>query len=362
MKNILLKSDDIRWDVLLSRFHYDFYHYRAYQELEAHRIQGKAYAYYSSFNSGELFLPFILRPIPNELNPGSRKIFDSTTAYGYPCPLFNIRNSHDEVITRKRLIEEFLQFVKNMNVVSIFIRMHPLVHVFPEVLEPLGCLLFHGETVWLDLNATDEELLRQTRSTTRNEINKLIQNNYIVRLSQDNRDLSIFNRLYEENMKRINAARWYFFGEKYFQQLAAALEEQLYICLVEKEGAPCCAALFPVTNGIVQYHLSGSADAFSGQPVTKLMLHYVRNWAKVQGYASMHLGGGLGARNDSLSLFKSGFSKLRAPFYTWRVVLDQEIYHDICEKWCEKYQLPIEMSKDYFPSYRFIPAENKPIP
>lgn len=357
MEKILLGSDDVRWDVLLAKFQYDFYHYRAYQEMEAHRLQGKAYAIYSSFEGGELFLPFILRSIPNELNPGSETLFDVTTSYGYACPLFNIRNSYDEVSTYKILIGEFIKSVKCLNVISIFLRLDPLTNMPLKALEAYGNVLLHGETVWLDLNATDEELWRQTRSTTRNEIKKLIQNNYIARLSQDKGDLSIFNRLYEENMKRINAESWYLFGEKYIQKLAAALGNALYICVVEKDGIPCCAALFPVTNGRMQYYLSGTSDAFFGQPVTKLMLHYVRTFSKAQGYTLMHLGGGLGAKNDSLFAFKSGFSKLRAPFYTWQAVVCQERYNLMCEKWSEKYQQSIDICGNFFPPYRFIPPE-----
>ena len=73
---------------------------------------------------------------------------------------------------------------------------------------------------------------------------------------------------------------FYFFEDAYFEGLRDALGKSLHLCVVEKDGVIAAAGLFVETDGIVQYHLSGTDDAFRTVQSTKLMLHFVRGWAK----------------------------------------------------------------------------------
>ena len=59
---------------------------------------------------------------------------------------------------------------------------------------------------------------------------------------------------------------------------------------------------------------------------TKLMMHFVRSWAKDRGNQVLHLGGGVGGDSDSLLQFKVGFSPLRHTFATLRMVIDETDY------------------------------------
>ena len=87
------------------------------------------------------------------------------------------------------------------------------------------------------------------------------------------------------------------------------------------------------------------------------MLHQVRLWAKDQGYSVFHLGGGLGAKADSLFDFKASFSKLRAEFYTWRLICDESKFLYACNQWEIIHKRRINSVGDYFPSYRAIPLD-----
>ena len=49
-------------------------------------------------------------------------------------------------------------------------------------------------------------------------------------------------------------------------------------------------------------------------------------WAHARGNRVLHLGGGVGGREDSLFHFKQGFSDWLIPFYTWRIVVDEVRY------------------------------------
>ena len=80
------------------------------------------------------------------------------------------------------------------------------------------------------------------------------------------------------------------------------------------------------------------------------MFAEVMHWAQAQGAAYMHLGGGLGGREDSLFHFKAGFSKQRADFFTYRVIADPSAYETLCARWQEHHHAPLD--ETFFPAYR----------
>jgi hypothetical protein len=104
----------------------------------------------------------------------------------------------------------------------------------------------------------------------------------------------------------------------------------------------------------VQYHLSGNSLGGQGSDGSKLLLHGMRKWAHEQGLEKFHLGGGVGAKNDSLFVFKSGFSSGRATFYSWRLVVDQPVYDGLCRRWERLNRSAADSLSGYFPAYRKI--------
>lgn len=112
------------------------------------------------------------------------------------------------------------------------------------------------------------------------------------------------------------------------------------------EDEPAAAGIFTEVDGLVQYHLSGARAARRRQQPTKLLLDEVRRWAAEQGYHTLHLGGGVGAQEDSLYRFKAGFSKRRHDFFTWRIVPDPSRYERLCAS------TGVDADTGFFPAYR----------
>ena len=83
---------------------------------------------------------------------------------------------------------------------------------------------------------------------------------------------------------------------------------------------------------------------------TKAMLHFVRGWAQAEGRRWLHLGGGVGAGEDSLLLFKAGFSPLRFGFNTLRAVIMPAEYERLVRAH-DPAADPAELD-GYFPAYR----------
>ena len=58
----------------------------------------------------------------------------------------------------------------------------------------------------------------------------------------------------------------------------------------------------------LHYHLGGATDAARGTGASHLALYSLACWGRDQGFDTLHLGGGVGGRDDSLLEFKLRFA------------------------------------------------------
>lgn len=314
MRADLVPVDSEVWAAFLAEVRHDFHHRPAYAELCARLEAGEPRALHVHDGRKAMLLPLLLRDVPG----GGR---DATSPYGYPGPL--LRGTKDPTFLREAL-RAGMDTLRAAGIVSLFIRFHPLLNVTP--LEGVGVVVQHGVTVSIDLTVSPEVLWRETASGHRNEINQALRAGHTATFDKSWIHYAAFKRLYRQTMERRSAAPQYLFDDAYFDSLRAALGDSLHLCVVDIDGTIAAAGLFVETCGIVQYHLSGTAEAFARARPTKLMLHTVRGWAMARGDVALHLGGGVGGAGDSLLAFKAGFSPHRHPFFTLRVVVDDDQY------------------------------------
>ena len=181
----------------------------------------------------------------------------------------------------------------------------------------------------------------------------------MVRIDEEWLKFETFLDVYHETMLRRGAERSYFYSREHFLELRKALGQHLLLCLTEIDGTVAAAAIFTEYNGVVNYHLSGTGAAFVRERPTKIMIDFMRRWAKDRGNHFLHLGGGLGGRQDSLFAFKAGFSDLRFPFSSLRVIIDGPTYRTLAGRWEALTGISADDPEGYFPAYRkFI--EGKP--
>ncbi len=315
MRVALLDVDDARWISVLDESAYDFYSLPGYVDLCARDEGGEARALLVEHDGNCMVLPLIVRDIS-----GGRGV-DATSPYGYPGILSV--GGGDPAFLRASL-KAGIDALRATGVVSVFVRLHPLLNPLPP--EGIGTVVLHGETVSIDLTQSSEALWADTRGGHRREIERAVRLGCVARIDEAWAHVEEFKRLYRETMTRRHAAPGFFFGDDYFERLRVTLGERLQLAVVESGGAVAAAGLFVETGGIVQYHLSGADGSFAKVQPTKLMIHFMRGWAKERGNQTMHLGGGVGSQNDSLFQFKAGFSSRRHAFRTMRIVVDEARY------------------------------------
>ena len=140
-----------------------------------------------------------------------------------------------------------------------------------------------------------------------------------------------FTAVYADTLQRLGAAEIYHFSDEYLARLAALNEA--FVAVAYSDDAVAGAYLFFETHGIVQMHLGGPRTEFRKPSPSHLMIHAIAQWARGRGNSIVHLGGGVGgAIDDSLFTFKAGFSHRRHPYWTLRLVADQERYDALIQE------------------------------
>jgi hypothetical protein len=153
-------------------------------------------------------------------------------------------------------------------------------------------------------------------------------------------------------MERVGAADYYFFPPSYFHELRRLAGDAVHLAVALDGGEPIAGAVCFEAAGIVQYHLGGTRTDRLGEQPSKLVIYEVSRWARARGNRVFHLGSGVGGRDNPLFHFKAGFSPLRHPFHTWRIIADRQRYTDLTLR-----HDPDARATDWFPAYRApVPA------
>ncbi|HEY4308523.1 MAG TPA: GNAT family N-acetyltransferase [Pirellulales bacterium] len=348
MNLTFLTPDSEEWGQFLKTVPHDFYHLPGYARMTAPFDGGQPEAALVRSAENYFFLPYIVRPlsyIPWLGNEGST-LFDIVSPYGYPGPLF----SGDEAFHRAA-IGEWHRLMQQRGCVSGFIRLHPLLNVGSDIPASGGQIVERGRTVSVDLRLSLEEMWGQTRADHRRNISKSRRSGMTAAIEDFDANLDAFLEMYKETMDRTRASPYYYFPASYFRTLKEVMGEQMSLCLVRGGGGELLSgALLTECCGIVQYHLSGTFNSAIQLRPSKLMLDYARTWAKARGNDAFHLGGGFGAKEDSVFEFKAGFSSSRHSFYTWQFIFSTDQYMLLEER--RRGLETAAPNTEFFPVYR----------
>jgi hypothetical protein len=327
-----LDPRDARWQAALDQLDHDVHHLPRYAALEAERLEGEALGLLAR-SAGEIaFLPLVLRPVPGFG-------FDVTSPYGYPAPLCSAPGEP----SMDALVDASIAALRERGVIAAFVRGHPLLTSPREALARHGTVIEQGETVWIDLGSPELVQWADHRATHRNLIRRLRREGFTVELDFACTGLDEFFAVYAATMQRVGAD-WSSFGRAWIDGLVAALGQHVFLARVHQAGKLAAAAMFTRCRGIVQYHLSGTAEDFLDASPSRLLIDEVRRWAGGERMRALHLGGGVGSRDDSLLRFKQGFSGKRGRFWSFRAVLDPEAYR--------RASVGSDPSSRFFPAYR----------
>jgi hypothetical protein len=359
MRAGLVSRDDPAWPAALTRAHHDLYQLPAFADFAARwHAHGTPAAFIAEEEGRTFLVPLIVRPVPVELSDGTAWV-DATGPRGYPGPVVGFPTTDADETFVDRAITALLETLRAHGIVTAFIRCHPLLSPPLEILGRWGSVQEHGESVSIDLACSAEQVWNQMRDNHRRSISRARREGYRVRIDEGWGRLEEFVSLYASAMERLGAAGHWRLPSDYFVDLRAAVGPAIHLCVVEHDGEMAAGAILTEVDGIVEYHLSGTAPAHVEASPTKLLIEDASRWARERGNRVLHLAGSL-RHDDSLIHFKRGFSPLRHPVASWRLVADPAAYALLVDR-SERLrtQRPVADDASFFPRYR-QPATTTP--
>jgi len=286
---------------------------------------------------GVLLAPLVVREIE-----GGRG-WDGVSPYGYPGlvggegrggllpdPLASLAPSV-RTKTPPPLDPAAIDF-SGVGLVSVFIR------------HALGPSPLSGASERNLVQIADPALPRKSRPSDRRQVRRNLEAGYELELvpgpeaSREQR--RGFLDVYDQTMRRTEAAPHYFFGAEYFDRILQA-ERTWLVLAVGPKGNVAAASIAVASDGYLHYYLSGTADSHLRSAPMKNVVTRLVELSHELGLP-LNLGGGI-TPGDALEEFKCGFANRRQAWLTSELICDEEKYAQLSRG---------RESDGFFPAYR----------
>lgn len=286
--------------------------------------------------------PFFLRPL-NVLPFGHPTGSWDTSTPEFTGP-FGLTNSSAVCFLREK--NELFQ---KLGAVSEFIHLHPFA-VDSALLQADGARL-NRELIWVDVTLSNDELWRDHFSyACRKNIRRAQSEAVRVFTATELGDLREFHRIYCSTMDRTQALSSYYFPFDYFKYIFEEMSQSSRFVLAEHQGNVIGAILYLHDKDNAYSYLGGADYTFQNLRPSNAIVYDMISWSRSAGKKALILGGGY-KPDDGIVRFKSSFSQLRVPFYTYRQIHMRELYSELEQSWC-RHVGPASVPNGFFPSYR----------
>jgi Acetyltransferase (GNAT) domain len=266
-------------------------------------------------DGGELVAPLVAREI------GGTSERDAISPYGYPGMAGSIESLDPAAID-----------FSATGLVSAFVR------------HALGSAPLTGASERNEVQIADPALPPKSRPSDRRQVRRNLEAGYVLELvpgawtTPDQR--AGFLAVYEQTMRRTDAAAHYFFGAAYIDRILEADRTWLALATAP-DGALAAASIAAVSDGYLHYYLSGTADAHLREaPMKSIVTRLVQHSTELG--LPLNLGGGI-ASGDALEEFKRGFANRQQAWLTSELVCDPQAYARLSRG---------REGESFFPAYR----------
>jgi hypothetical protein len=241
---------------------------------------------------------------------------DFQSAYGYGGPLSNC----DDEAFLSRAWTAYSEWCENNQILAEFVRLHPLAIGWQRY---MGTVREDRSTVVVPLEVDDISINYSRRC--KRSIQKAERGNLESGILPNEEIAKGFPAFYRQGMEDLQADSFYFFSDHYFNQLAKLSNAKL---IVARKGSEwVSAAIILIGAEVVEYHLGASSPYGKQLAASSLIHHEIACYAKANGARFYYLGGGTdGSPENSLFVFKSGFSQSRLPFRYGFSIHRPEVY------------------------------------
>lgn len=321
----------------------DIYFEEKYAKLyETNREKVEIFEYSNEIGKGRNI--FLKREIP--LKKDNRVYYDIITPYGYGGPIFEIKNEINKQKFIDEYFEKFSEYCKKNNIVSEFIRFHPLEKNY-ENLEKIYQIEHISDTIFIDLSSI-EILNSNLGSQAKRNIKKAIKNNLLFKEDENLENKNVFKELYYKTMDKNHAIEMYYFSDKYFEKIFSLKKIKLFNAIYN--GEIVSSFLILLGDNFIHYHLAGNSEKGYELGASHFLFYKISEWGIKNGYIKFHLGGGYGGNESSLFKFKYFMNKNGIlKFCIGKKIYNKEIYEELVK---QRNLTEGEKKSCYFPLYR----------
>lgn len=342
----VLFEDKKRWDEIVCSFaNYDVYYLNGYFNAFEGNGDGKPFLLHFTGENTRAINIVMKRDIADCPHFSSiipkNNLYDFSTVYGYGG--FLIEGNETELVNKI-----YSEYCRQNNIISEFVRFHPLLEN-RNGLNHLYDIVPLGNTVYID--TTSRDLIWQNISSkNRNMIRKAEKNGVKISIGYSEELVEEFMKIYQETMDRDNADEYYYFSREFYNDIFNNLRDNATFIYAEYEEEIISIAIFLYANNRMHYHLSASKSEYKHLAPSNLMIYEAALWACDNGILTLHLGGGLGSKEDSLYKFKKSFNRNQdARFFIGKKIFDENAYSLLVD--LRNKTKPIE-NTNFFPEYR----------
>ena len=344
----VLPAGSAQWIGMLDRVRHDVYHTPGYHCLSGFGQEGTPFAF--AYQEGELsFLwPYLLVPIA-----GAAGYHDVTSVYGYSGP----GGSADPAFTA-RAWHALREHWTSQRVVSVFTRFHPILANFQmldEIPAAKAGIRECGNTVSIDLTLPPDVQVGRYQKNLRQAIRKVRETGFVTTEDEDWTQAGAFVSVYQDTMTRCGSRPEYMVDESWVHNFRQSIGSPARLFVTKRDDAVAAAMIVMAYGQFLHCHLIGTASKYLPASPSKVLLDDVRIWGHQRGYGVMHLGGGVGGREDDLFHFKRKFSPLTHSFRTGNWILDETVYRELEARNRTRLAAKgVDLDRfSYFPSYRY---------
>lgn len=323
----------------------DIYFEPNYGKLYENVENGKCEVYKFDSELGSIQHMFIKRKIPIDVE--GETYYDIITPYGYGGPVVLNHMEKKRHLLVEEFISEFQDYCLTNNIVSEFIRFHPVIgnaYDFNEFYD----VSYIRNTVGTDLIKYDDPFQSEFSKSCRKRIRKALRAGVSFKITEKPKNIGKFKEIYYSTMNRNNAASYYYFDDNYFDLCLEYFKDNLLLVEAIYEEQTIAMGFYFIYKDYIHIHLSGTLTEFLKLSPAYILRYAVTQWGKENGYKLIHHGGGrTNDPDDTLYQFKKRFgTNTDFEFHVGKKIWDVEVYNELCRI------KNIDRNTDYFPAYR----------
>lgn len=325
----------------------DIYFEEHYGRLYEKYQRGKLEVFNYTCQYGSIKHQFIKREIPMSLEDDII-YFDLVTPYGYGGPVITavLAGKKQELV--QRFYYAFKAYCKVNNVVSEFVRFHPIVNNARdfEAVYNGKCI---RNTLGTNLKDYDDVVQSEFSKKCRRNIRKALRHGVTYRVIEAPGDMQSFKHIYYATMDRNHASHFYYFDNAYFENCLKYFREHIVVVEALFEGEIIASEFDFVSNNVIHSHLAGTLNQYMYLSPSYILAYAITEWGKERGYDVIHHGGGRSnSTEDLLYKFKKQFAKnTEFEFWTGRKIWHEAHYDQLCQK------ANVHRDIEFFPAYRY---------